>query len=336
MAVATSSCDSWFFENEGDCSVRYTVPITFTESFDGGNAVTNNVRSVSLYVIDREGNVVTSQSATVPRAEAGEFSMEVNVAPGTYDLLVWGQGESPADNPTAYTIGGGDYPENISQINATLPLTPGADGALSYCDRDIIPLFNGLQRNVEFPDTYGDVKIEAVNLTRDTHVFQVLVQTIDGSELLPDEIGFRIEAANSEIAYTNDVISTNTFAYRPWHVSTTSASFDTPDATPAARSDGDVNGLLAELTTGRLMADRAPRLIIRRNYDSKDVISINLIDYLLLVKGEYNRPITDQQYLDRMRYYTLMFFLDAERNWYIAGGIFINGWRVVPPQESQL
>lgn len=327
--MALTGCDSWIYDDEGDCSVRYYVPITFTESFDGGDAISDQVRSVTLYVVDGRGNVVSTQSADIPRGSATGYAMEVDVAPGSYDLLVWGQGESPMADHTAYIIGTGNA---ISALNATLPLS-GTDGAL-YCDRDIVPLFNGYSRNVEFPDTYGDVTIDPVNLTRDTHVFQVLLQTIDGSELLPEEVTIGIEAANSEIAYTNAVTSTGTFTYYPWQVTATSASFDTPETTPASRADA--NGLMGELTTGRLMADRTPQLVVRREADGKDVIRINLIEYLLMVKGEYNRNLTNQQYLDRMRTFTLMFFLDENRNWYTAGGIFINGWRIVPPQQGTL
>lgn len=331
-ALAFAGCDSWIYDDEGDCSVRYYVPITFTESYDGGNAVVGQVRSVTLYVVDGQGNVVSTQSADIPRGEATEgYAMEVDVAPGTYDLLVWGQGESPMDVNTAYAIGSGTQ---LDQLNATLPLS-GTDGAL-YCNRDIVPLFNGLRRNVEFPDTYGDITVDPVNLTRDTHVFQVLLQTSDGSPLRPDEVTIGIEADNSVIAYDNAVTPGTPFTYYPWQITSTSASFDTPDVAPASRADGEPNGLLGELTTGRLMAGSSPRLVVRRESDGRAVISINLLSYLLLVKGEYNRNITDQQYLDRMRTFTLMFFLDEGRNWYMAGGIFINGWRVVPPQDMEL
>lgn len=324
-----TGCDSLFFDDEGDCSVHYSVPIVFTESYDGGDAFVGQVRSVTLYVVDTEGRVVTTQSAAVAGDENESYYMQVDVAPGTYDLLVWGEGESPKADATSFAIGGGTTPTQISQLGASLPLS-GTDGSL-YCDHDIIPLFHGLSTGVVFPDTYGDITVGAVRLTRDTHIFQVLLQSIDGSEIDPEEVSISIEAANAELTYTNAVAPSPTFAYRPWAINQTSASFD-----QSGRADGDVNGLLGELTTGRLMADSAPALVVRRNSDGIDVIRINLVSYLLMVKGEYNRPLTDQQYLDRMRSHSLMFFLDGDRNWYTAAGVFINGWRIVPPQQGSL
>ena len=62
---------------------------------------------------------------------------------------------------------------------------------------------------------------------------------------------------------------------------------------------------------------------------------IPLIDYLLLIKGHYGN-MGDQEYLDRQDDYSILFFLDHGKNWYIAGGIYINSWAVVPPQNEDL
>ena len=96
-----------------------------------------------------------------------------------------------------------------------------------------------------------------------------------------------------------------------------------------------VASLLFELSTGRLMADSKARLVVHRNWDDRDIIDIPLVDYFLLVKGHYG-DITDQEYLDRQDDYSIVFFIDKHSNWYVAGGIFVNSWAVVPPQDSEL
>ena len=58
------------------------------------------------------------------------------------------------------------------------------------------------------------------------------------------------------------------------------------------------------------------------------VLSIPLADYALLVKGHYNRQLSDQEYLDRQDEYNLTFFLDEDNNW-ASSSIIINSWRVV-------
>ena len=103
---------------------------------------------------------------------------------------------------------------------------------------------------------------------------------------------------------------------------------------PSARATTSVATLLFELTTSRLMADHEPVLTIHRDWDNRDVVRIPLIDYLLLVKGHYNESMSDQEYLDRMDEFNIVFFIDANSNWYTAAGILINNWTVVPPQEE--
>lgn len=328
--MLSTGCDSLIYDDQGDCSVHYNVSFTDTISADMAfaDAFSSQVKSLTLYLFDTSGQIVTTKTETGEALAAPGYTMELDVLPGTYDLLVWAEGESPVDNPTAFTIGDGNSTTAITSLTATLPLS-GSAGSL-YCDRDITPLFHSLVRNVEFPDTYGNVNVVNVNLTRDTNIFKVLIQSIDGTEIDPGEFTFSILADNSDLSYTNEVTSTTPFSYLPWQVTRTSASFDRPEGRPIE----EVNGLLAEMTTGRLTVDRTPKLVIHRNSDDMDIIRINLIDYLLMVKGEYNRRLTNQQYLDYTTSFTIMFFLDADRNWYTAGGIYINGWRIVPPQEE--
>jgi hypothetical protein len=58
-----------------------------------------------------------------------------------------------------------------------------------------------------------------------------------------------------------------------------------------------------------------------------DVCRIPLADYALLVKGNYRKEMSDQEYLDRQDEYTMTFFLD-EGEW-VSSVIYINSWRVV-------
>ena len=64
------------------------------------------------------------------------------------------------------------------------------------------------------------------------------------------------------------------------------------------------------------------------NDKGETVLSIPLIDYALLIKGYYNRDMSDQEYLDRQDEYNLTFFLDENNHW-ISSSIIINSWRVV-------
>ncbi len=63
-------------------------------------------------------------------------------------------------------------------------------------------------RGVDFPDTYGNVTLGPVSLTKDTNVMQVLLQNTDGTTMKADDFSFYITAANNELDYLNKVVST--------------------------------------------------------------------------------------------------------------------------------
>ena len=70
------------------------------------------------------------------------------------------------------------------------------------------------------------------------------------------------------------------------------------------------------------------RLQITNKQTGKVIVNIPLIDYALLVKGNYNRNMSDQEYLDRQDTYDLVFVLDEKDEW--PGVVLnINSWRVV-------
>ena len=64
------------------------------------------------------------------------------------------------------------------------------------------------------------------------------------------------------------------------------------------------------------------------NDTGKTVVSLPLVDYALLVKGEYRRNMDDQEFLDRMDEYNLVFVLDQNHHW-VSMSINIHSWKLV-------
>ena len=85
---------------------------------------------------------------------------------------------------------------------------------------------------------------------------------------------------------------------------------------------------LAEFTVGRLVTANNPVLSIYNVKEGTKVLSIPLKDYALLVKGNYNKAMSDQEYLDRQDEYNLTFFLDEYGHW-ASSRIVINSWHLV-------
>lgn len=89
---------------------------------------------------------------------------------------------------------------------------------------------------------------------------------------------------------------------------------------------------VAELTTARLMTDHRPMLVVSRKEDGERVLSVPIVDYALLVKGNYNRSMDDQEYLDRQDEYNMTFFVHDGK--WVSSQIIINSWRVVLNNEN--
>lgn len=330
IALGCTACDSAIYDDEGDCTVHYRVGFRYTKNILGADAFGAQVDRIHLYVFDKQGRLVVEKTDERALSTENDYFMEVDILPGKYDLLAWCEGTSNIPGAVSFSIGGGNAPAAMSDLGAELPLQ-GSEPDL-YSDRDIHRLYHGMATDVDFPDTYGVVDIAPIYLTRDTKHISVLLQNLDGSPVEEDEYTFAIEDANQALDYRNRLLPAPSFSYRPWSLEMTSATFDQNDPENKTRVQTEANGLLAELSTGRLMAGRAPRLVIR-NRDGEDVIRINLIQYLLLVKSKYQGVNSDQDYLDCCDDYTLMFFLQSGA--WARIKVYINSWRVVPPQDIE-
>jgi hypothetical protein len=70
-----------------------------------------------------------------------------------------------------------------------------------------------------------------------------------------------------------------------------------------------------------------PTLTVYNAHSGEKVLSIPLIDYALLVRPNYPKITTDQEFLDRQDEYNFVFFLNDGR--WLDSVIEINSWRIV-------
>ncbi len=331
--IGLASCDSVIYDDEVDCTVHYRVPFTYTQNILSANAFASQVTGVTLYVFDSGGKLVLRKTDSGPALATNGYKMDVELQPGTYSMVAWCTGTSPMSDHTAFEIGGGASPASISDLSATLPLN-GSEGGY-YVDSDITPLFHGMVTNVVCKrDAYGYIDLPAIDLMKDTNVIKVILENLDGSEMMKGDFSVEITADNSCMDYLNNVVGHTPLAYRSW--STTMLASEREEARAGGDEAQTPSGMMTENTTGRFIVGRRPMLKVIRNEDSKVIINLDLLSYLVRVKGHYQGHLTDQQYLDRMDEHTLAFFIDADKNWYMAGGISINGWHIVPDQNEDL
>lgn len=330
--VLSTSCDSFVYEEEGDCTVLYRLKFRYDKNLKFADAFANEVRSVRLFAFDPEGKLVWEGTGEGPALASGNYVMTLPLSPGRYRLVAWcglGGSESfslPDVSPTC----------RIEDLHCRLNGSERSKAPSVISGSDLQPLFHGMT-DVELPaDDDGGEYLYEMPLTKDTNVFRVVLQHLSGEDIDGEDFDFTIEDDNAWLASDNTVYREEQVEYKPWVVYSGEAGV-------AGSGSGitNVKVAVAELTTSRLFVKdwtryRKPMLTIRmaRGEDKgKLVASVPIIDYALMVRGQHHSQMDRQDYLDRADEYNMTFFLDKDHNW-VSAQIQVLSWSVVVNKEN--
>lgn len=317
VLFSVTSCNSIFDEQE-DCPSIYRVRFKYDMNMKFADAFPNTVSYVAVHVYDAvTGKLVLKQTDGSKALAQEGYAMElVGLQPGTYDIVAWcGDGLHDGHFDVIEPVVG---TSTINELDCTMERESGG-----LVKKDVGQLYHGLQR-VTYPDSYGTYT-ETISLVKNTNVVRIVLQHLSGVDVNPGDFTFEIKDENGLMAYDNEVLDDELITYSPWSVTAGSAGVDAE----YGRSQTSVSVALAEFTVSRLVVENNPVLSIYNvKKDNEKVLSIPLKDYALLVKGNYNRLMSDQEYLDRQDEYNLTFFLDEHGNW-LTSKIIINSWSVV-------
>ena len=285
------------------------------------------VNSINVWAFDQQGRPVWSGSASGPEIKQEGYYLKTPLGAGTYDFIAWCglEGNESFDLAT-YT------PSSKEDLEVKMKTIQEDGKHVSKTHLDGI--YHASLENVEYKadPLNANIKEVTVRLIKDTKDIRVMLQHLDGKEINEKDFSVTITDANSEYAWNNALLPSPLVTYQPWN--TKYGVVSAPESQSGMTRDiTTIASLLFELSTGRLMENSNAILTVHRNWDNRDIIRIPLVDYLLLIRGYYGN-IADQEYLDLQDDYSMVFFIDASSNWYMAAGIYINGWAVVPPQAN--
>lgn len=346
LALLTS-CDSAIYDGEGDCDVTYRLRFRYDMNMKFADAFSHEVKSVHLYVFSPEGKLVWQTIDDSEALSQEGYEIILPLQPGDYKLMAW----CGLDNGESF------YVQDIAEGDTRDPLhcklnrkNHPEDGAIS--DNDLHPLFHGTL-DVNLPESIdGGDFVYTMYLTKDTNVFRIVLQHLSGEDIEVEDFSFKIEDNNGWLNHDNSLLDDENVIYHAWSKYSGSAGVDAPEAQLSVvrrqekiRKNGtretengtraitNVKVAIAELTVSRLVQrdwtkHAKPILTIRKTSDNEVVARIPIIDYALLVKGNYNREMSDQEYLDRQDEYNMTFFLDENNHW-LSTTVIINSWRVV-------
>lgn len=318
--MSITSCSSFIYDDEGDCRVRYTVKFKYDYNMKFADAFKPEVDEVTLYLIDSEGNIVWQKSESGSILKEDGYAMTVDVAPGTYSMIAWCNSEAP----TTFASG---YDGTREGLHTRFHTDVREDNSL-HISNELDRLFHGYVEDAVFPNApEGDFEY-LIPLTKDTNHFVITLQQLSGEAIDSDAVEFEITDDNTHLCWDNSPLPHNAATYHQWYKTGVDVDLGT-GANGSRAANNHFAGVVAELTTSRLMADSGAYLKVYRTDNGETIASIRLIDAILLVMGyENSHKLTPQQYLDYKDEYNMTFFLDENHRW-IDGMLQIESWRVV-------
>lgn len=310
LVMGFNSCSLVWIDQE-NCPQGLSLQFVYDRNMEFADAFNQKVHCVSVLVFDKDGNYLTTLEETSDVLKNENYRMKLDMEPGDYTLVAYG-GHPCEDRSFNITqFGTKAAPAHISDLYAEMEHDEFVSDDLKH------DFYHGTHN---FSVNENKVSEEKVYLTKNTNNIRIVLQQLNGEEMTADQFTFEITDDNSYMNHQNDVVSKGAVQYLPFATGQSSVGTAEDCETP-------VYTVFAEFSTSRLTTGTSPKLVIRNKENEKDVVNIPLNKYLLLLKSEKYKDMSDQEYLDRESDWSIMFFLDPGHRW-IQTHIVVNDWTV--------
>lgn len=317
--LTVSSCEKhWIFEGEGDCGIYYHIGFEYNYNMKFADAFAHEVNSLALYVFNQEGILMHEYiESDKTKLSSGNFEIPLELKQGEYELLVW----AGLMNQESFTLMADTQvgKTKIEELKTKLNRKTDASGN-ALVTEEILPLYHGYS-HLSVADEPG-IYTKTISLMKNTNSVRVVLQELSDNKVDADRYIFEISEGNGAFYnWDNSFLNDQALKFSPWSVSAGTAEM------PSLKATESVSVALAEFTIGRMRAGKSAILKVKDKETGKDVLRIPIGDYALLTKGNYNKNMSDQEFLDRQDEYVMTFFLN-QGEW-VNSVIYINSWRVV-------
>ena len=287
VLFSCTSIDETLSECQLYVSFRYDYNMEFTDAFAA------QVNRVDVFVFDKDGTFIMKKSEQGKTLGSGSYRMHLQLPIGEYRIATWA-GMSDAC----------EMPEPVAGKSTLEDLTVKMKREESLIHNKVLePLWYGEIQTVNF--TGKQKQTETVRLIKNTNKFRFILQKSGpGEELDMNDCLFEIRADNGYYDWNNDLLDDDMISYQPYHLEK-----------------------VEEMNTMRLLEHKKVYLTLTRKSDSKELMKVDLIPYLLLTKME-GHNIPAQEYLDRQSEYAIVFFYNPELLNFLSTKIMINGWTI--------
>lgn len=311
-----TSCDNILDNGYGNCEVEYRVKFKYDYNMKYADAFPHEVRSVTLYAFGEDGKLAYQKTEEGEILADKNYTMLLEMEPGNYDFITWAGLEDQSSFAVPLLTPGVSTMNDLTcRMNRLTSSRAEVTDSVGY----LKPLWHSkVQGNLVSRASDSDLLTcyVEVPLVKNTNTFRIILQQLSEEPIDVNSFEFNIDDCNGYMAHDNSILEDSPLTYYPYHLATGSTETD----------EKQLNMAVAELSTGRLMANAETELTITNKESGEVVFSIPLIKYLSVYKTVANYDMPLQEFLDREDEYVLHFFLNGGE--WLDTQIIINDWIV--------
>ena len=297
----STSCSSDNDEMNGESKkVNCAISFAYVENFIGSGRYPDFAKSCSLWVFDESGKLVKSFSESGEKVASLDYTVNLSLPEGRYDFVAW----FGIEEQSLVKLGA-NPPGSVEDLALSLQLDPVVGGVSETFSRDLPVIYNGHLTDVEIKRTASAnvARNVRMNLIRDSKIIDIRLVGRNNDEIKNGDVNFKITNGNNLITWDNSLKATTSFCYRPINEREYEINTD---------ASGEYTTLIASFSTFPLSIGTDHRLIVTRLSDNTEVINISLVEALLKEKPMQFPDGSDEEYIARKDFFTLIFALGED------------------------
>ena len=290
------------------------IRIVYDYNIDRVDKFHVQAKFVDIYAFESNSGLFAEKISAKGSPFTKDFEIDVpeSLYGKEHDYLVWA-----GLDPGSYT-----FPSMRKGVSKIEDFSVQLDTYSAQAEgKKLEPLWHGTAGNISFGDKTE--RTEIISLTKNTNTFRIVFSFLDNGAIVqpyePDDLEVGIYTANGWMSHDNSIADPKDrdIHYTPYF----------------SQKEVDA-GLVYELNTLRLMADREATLAVKDKKAGREVFRMPLISYLNLLRlVEESWIRTLQEYLDREDNFRMVLFIDVTNGNWVSFEILINDW-VVRQQGS--
>lgn len=306
---------SCIHERGDNCEL--TVTFEYSYNIFSTNVLSDQADIVTLGVFDERG-ILTAIQSSEGTTLTNDFHMSLKpLAAGNYYFVAWARGIRSTTKD-----GGFDVPELIIESSSLNEMNYYMKRSGGIQQEELDNLLVGVTE-VKI-DGNQDLQDVTINLKKVNHKFRImLLPYADETELDINDYTISIvdKTGNGHIRYDYSLLPDESITYRPYY----KANIRPDSLVISGKREVDL-ACVAEINTFRLMESNSPNLRITMKDDGREILNLNLTQFLSLTEMESHKNWSTQEYLDRQDEYVIGLFIDHDT--WIKTTVMINGWEI--------